>query len=81
MITRKSKKKHKQTPSPFEPPYGADAVMDGEILVGYVAWEGGDQWRAYTASGKDLGVFSNHHDAIKTFLGAEQMRKVSSQSG
>jgi hypothetical protein len=66
-----SKKKSKQPPLPFEPPYNAETVLDGEILVGYVVWEGGKRWRAYSAEGKDLGVFSNHKDAVRTFLGAE----------
>jgi hypothetical protein len=68
----KKKKKLPPVPPPFVPPDDAEAVMDGQFLVGYVVWEGGDQWRAYTPSGKDLGVFANHHDAVKAFPSARQ---------
>jgi hypothetical protein len=59
------RKKQKRTSPPFVPPDGAQAVMDGRFLVGYVVWESDDQWRAYSAGGKDLGVFADHREAVK----------------
>jgi hypothetical protein len=61
----KKKKKPALTPPPFVPPDGAEAVMDGQFLVGYVVWEGGDQWRAFTANGRALGLFADHREAVK----------------
>jgi hypothetical protein len=60
----KKKKKPERAPE-FIPPDGAHYVCDGTILVGYVVWERDDQWRAYSAAGKDLGLFPDNRSAAR----------------
>jgi len=61
----KKKKKTVLVPPPFEPPDGAEAVMDRQFLVGYVVWKSGDGWRAFDAGGRALGLFADHREAVR----------------
>jgi hypothetical protein len=68
-----SKKKKKSALVPeFVRPDGAQYVLDGQTVVGYVEWISGDQWRAFTADGKDLGLFADHRAAVKACPSAGQ---------